>query len=305
MNNDTNIDNDLKNDISLRWYFHPNEIVRLLRAKIYENIDINIDLSPNYTNDLKIGVVIGTYGSVAYVNLALHYLKNVNKIDKILVHDDCSPKKDELKKLCEEYNVDFYSTESNMFYKTSIGSIGDQNCFFEGLKWAKENKLDILVKFSRRLIPCFEWVSDFKDLVLKSDGLTFSSYCKQDNFPIRTECIAMNVNAWTNEFVMKILNFYIKNNICVFAEFFNDEMAKQIDFQNFSEKYKNYKKENFTGYTYSGYVHWYDILGKNRYTKDDRNENVLWHMYSTPEDYLNKSNEIFKDKYKLDDFKNI
>ena len=292
-------------EISLKWYFHPNEIVRMMRTKIYDNIDLKTDLTPNYTKNLKVGVVIGTYGAMPYIDLGLHYLKNVNGIENILVHDDCSPEKDKLKDLCDSYNVEFYSTEKNLYHKTCVGSLGDQNCFYEGLKWAKNKNLDILIKFSRRLIPCYRWIDDFKDLVLKSDGITFSSYCEKDKFPIRTECIGMNVNAWSNKFVLNIMDFYLKNQIMTFAEFFMDNIAKQLDYQNFSKKYEQYKKENFTGFTHSGYVHWYDLLGTNRYNIDNRHENVLWHMYSSENDYLNKIKEIFKDKYILNDVKDI
>ena len=292
-------------EISLKWYFHPNETIRMMRTRLFESINIETNLTPKYSNDLKIGVVIGTYGATSYIDLGVHYLKNINGIDKILIHDDCSPEKDDLKRLCDENKIDFYSTNENMFHKRYVGSIGDQNCFFEGLKWAKENNLDILIKFSRRLIPCYRWIDDFKKLVIDSDGITFSSYCEQDKFPIRTECIAMNVNAWTNPFILNAMEFYIKNKICNFAEFFVDSLAKQLDYQNFSEKYEKYRKEHFTGQLHSGYVHWYDLLGTNRYNTNNRHKNVLWHMYSSENDYLNEINKIFKDKYKLENFKNI
>jgi hypothetical protein len=113
------------------------------------------------------------------------------------------------------------------------------------------------------------------------------------------------VNAWTNKFVLNLMNFYIKNEFPIFAEFLIDNLAKQLDYQNFSEKYKKYKEKHFTGFTYSGYVHWYDLLGINRYNKEKRSNDVLWHMYSNEEDYLNKINEIFKDKYSIENFKNI
>lgn len=292
-------------DISLKWYFHPNEIVRLMRSRVLDNIDTNVNLSPNYNKDLKIGVVIGTCGATPYIDLGLHYLKNVNNIEKILVHDDCSFEKDELKKLCDNYNVDFYSTEKKLWAKACIGSLGDQNCFFEGLQWAKNNNLDILIKISRRLIPCYRWIDDFKNLVKETDGITFSSYCEKDKFPIRTECMAMNVKAWTNPYILNIMKFYLKNQFCTFAEFLMDNLAKQLDYQNFSEKYNNYKNEHKFGFTYSGYVHWYDLLGKNRYLKDDRHENVLWHMYTNEETYLEEINKIFPNKYDLNKVKTL
>ena len=278
------------------YYFHQNEIVRIMRVRLLDSIDPQVDLSPNYSNDLKIGVVIGTCGATPYIDLQLHYLKNINKIDKILVHDDCSSEKEQLKELCNQYNVDFYSTPKNLFHKACVGSIGDQSCFYEGLLWAKRNNIDILVKLSRRLIPCYKWIDDFKKLILESNGLTFSSFCTKDPFPIRTECIGMNVNAWTNNYTMNHLKSSIDNEFPLFAEYWFDAMAKQIDDQNFSENHSQ---------LYSGYVHWYDLLGTCRFNTSNRHENVLWHQYSTENDYLKKLNEIFKDKYIISDLNKL
>jgi hypothetical protein len=270
-----------------------------------DSINLQSNLTPSYDENLKIGVVIGTYGASPYVDLGLHFLKNVNKIDKILVHDDCSSERDKLQDLCKKYNVDFYSTPKNLWHKSCVGSIGDQNCFYEGLRWAKNNNLDILVKISRRLIPCFNWVDNLKQLVLESDGLTFSSFCTRDLFHFRTEMTAMNVNAWNDPYILNSMKWYIDNEFPVFAEFWNHELAKQIDFQNFSSKYETFRKSHFTGYKNSGYVHWTEILGTNRYTNDGRNKSVLWHMYNSESDYYEKSKEIFGNKYSLNDFKNI
>lgn len=309
MNNTTNT-STIK-DRSLMWYFHPNEIVRMMRSQIYDDIDMNVDLTPNYTSDPKIGVVIGTYGAIPYIDLALHYLINVNGIKHVLIHDDGSDQIKGFQKVQNIYNkipgvkVDLYSTGKNLWHKSCIGSLGDQNCFAIGLKWAKENNCDILLKFSRRLIPCFKWVDDFKKLVIDSDGITFGSYCLKDKFPLRTELLGMNVNAWTNEYTMNILSWFIENEYPTFAEFFMDKMAKILDFHNFSKKYKDWKESHYYGFLHSGYVHWYDILGTDRYSNKDRNLNVLWHQFKNEEAYLVESKNVFGDKYNLNDFKNI
>jgi hypothetical protein len=192
-----------------------------------------------------------------------------------------------------------------MWHKSCIGSIGDQNCFYHGLKWAKAKNLDILIKFSRRLIPCYRWIDDFKKLVLESDGITFGSYCVKDMFDMRTELLAMNVNAWSNDFTLTQMKLNIENEYPIFAEFWMHEMSKTLDAQNFSNKYKKWKEDNFIGYQRSGYVQWNDILGINRYTSEKRHNDVLWHMYNTEEDYYNNSKNIFNDKYSLNDFKNV
>lgn len=293
---------------SLMWYYHPNEIIRLLRTRIINDINKDVDLTPSYSNNPSIGVVIGTCdGSIPYVDLSLHYLINVNKINYILIHNDGNLDVDKLKELQKTYKdkckvLDIIAYKNKHFYKNSVGSVGDQQAFFQGLAWAKDLNLDILVKISRRLIACFNWVDNLKLLIKESDGITFSSYCEKDKFPMRTECLAMNVKAWTNDYTMTQLSWYIKNSFPLFAEFYMSEMAKVLDYSNFSKKYEKFKKKNRTGYVYSGYVHWYDVLGINRYNNKSRNENVLWHQYSSKEDYLNECKKIFGDKYSLDDF---
>ena len=63
-----------------------------------------------------------------------------------------------------------------------------------------------------------------------------------------------------------------------------------------------YKREHFTGELRSGYVHWKDLLGVDRYSKQGRRDGVLWHQYSRNEDYLLASEKVFGSKYRLEDF---
>lgn len=278
---------------SLQWYFHPIETIRMLRYFQFNiKFDNTVDYTPHYSNNPEIGVVIGTCGSLPYIKLHLHYLKNINGINKILVHDDCSNEKDELKKLCDQYNVDFYSTNSPMFYKEQVGSVGDTNAIYQGLLWAKQNNIEILVKLSRRLIPCYEWKTDLIELVKSSDAITFSSYCTKDPFNIRTECMGMYVPAWTKQYPLQCMQFTIENEIPIFAEFWFHELTKTLSGNNYSEKWFNYCKQNKFGYLHSGYAHWKTIAGTCRFNNDNRHENTLWHMYSKDEEYLNKLNEI-------------
>jgi hypothetical protein len=205
------------------------------------------------------------------------------------------------KALCESYNVDFYSTEKPMFYKSCVGSIGDTNAIYEGLLWAKNKNLDILVKLSRRLIPCYEWKSKLIELAKESNASTFSSYCTKDPFNIRTECIAFNVNVWTKQYPLQCMKFTIDNELVIFAEVWFHELAKTLSGNNFNEKWLTYCKNNNFGYLHSGYAMWQDILGTCRYTDENRHIDTLWHMYNKPEDYLNELNKHVKDKYTIND----
>lgn len=292
----------------LNWVYHPIQQVRMLRYNILQDIPINTNLTPKYSENPSIGVVIGTNGSVPYIDLQLHSLININGIKHILIHDDGSNEQVQLIKLINQYNsnghkVDFYSTGTNMWHKSSVGSIGDQNCFLVGLQWAKSKNLQVLVKFSRRLIPLYNWVQPFKQLILQSDGITFSSYCYKDLFPIRTQLMGMNVKAWTNDYTIGMMKKFIKMQYPVFAQYFMDSMAKVLDHHNFSRRYENWKHQFRTGYIHSGYVHWYDIIGTCRYNEQNRHPNVLWHMYCDQSRYLQQSQKIFGNKYTIDDFK--
>lgn len=297
-------------DKALMWYFHPSEIIRLMRVKLYDNISSEIDLTPKYENDLKISVVINSFGNIPYLNLALYYLINVNHIYDILVYNDFNSNENDVKLLCKSFkafnsklNITFHSPEKQLWRNESVGSINDLNCFYIGLNWAKEIKSDILIKFDEKLIPCYKWIDDFKDLVLKSDGITFSSYSEKNKFPFRLDCVAMNVNAWTNSFVIDHIRWQIDNEFPVYSEFWFDQMAKQLDFQNFSEKYNKFKKENYNEFIYSGYVHWYDILGIDlKSNKKRKNDKILWKDFKSKEDYFNESKKIFGNKYEVEKF---
>lgn len=286
---------------SLQWYFHASECARMLRYYQFNlKFDNTVNYTPKYSKNPTIGVVIGTSGSIPYIDLQLHYLKNVNGIKNILVHDDCSDKKEELIELCKSYNVDFYSPEKPMFYQANVGSIGDTNAIYEGLLWANRNNIEILVKLSRRLIPCYEWKSKLISLAKQSDAITFSSYCSQDPFNIRTECIGFYVPAWTKNYPLECMLFTIKNELPIFAEFWFHELSKTLSGNNYSEKWFNYCKKNKFGYLHSGYAMWQDINGTCRYNNMNRRKNTLWHMYSTKEDYLTELNNIFPNKYSLE-----
>ena len=271
---------------SMQWYFHPDESIRLLRYFQYNLIfDNNIDYTPVYTNNPNIGVVISTYGNLSYVELHLHYLKNINGINKILVHDNCSDNNEQLKSLCAKYNVDFYSPSTPLFFHEGVGNIGDVNSIYQGLLWAKYNNLDILVKFSDKLIPCYEWKTDLITLAKKSNAITFSSYCTKDLYNMRTECIGLNVQAWSKQYPLQCIQFIINNELPILEHIWFHELSKTLSGNNYSDTWINYCKANKYGYLHSGYAMWQTILGTNRHTDENRHKNTLWYMYSKDEDY--------------------
>ena len=299
------VENSKDIETSLKWYFHPAETVRMLRYfQFNTKFDNTVDYTPHYSTTPNLGVVIGTYGCTPYIELQLYFLKIINKIDYILIHDDCSPEQNKLKELAEQYNVDFYSTSERLWHQTNVGSLGDHHAFFYGLQWAKSKNIDILVKLSRRLIPCFEWKNSLINLAIQTDASTFGSYCTTDPFNLRTEGIALNVDIWTKDYPMFNFAWTIKNEYSVFTEFWMHELAKTLSGNNYSEKWWNYIKNNKAGYLHSGYAIWKDILGTNRFNSDDRAGYTLWHKYTPIKEYLSVSKEVLGNKYTITDFEN-
>lgn len=248
-------------DKALMWYFHPNELIRMMRCNVFENISLDVNLTPKYMDDFSIGVVIYSKGNVLNVDSLLQSLINENKIKNILIYSDGQNNLDQIQKLQNKYNkneikIEVYSTENSLWEKEGIGSIGEQNCFLIGLEWAKKNNLDILVKISETLNISFNWINDFKKLVKNSDGITFGFYDEKNKVPLKTNILAMNVNAWSNSYVIDMLSWFVQNEFTIFSDHLIDKLAKVLDYQNFSKKYENWKQIHKTGYIHSGYVHW-------------------------------------------------
>ena len=154
----------------MEYINHPNEVLRLLRYFVRPQMDPEERILPEYPADPKLGVVISTYGSIPFLDLNLHYLVNVNHL-RVLIHDDCSPARNELIALCQRYapHVDLYSTAERMWHKEKIGVIGDTNSFLVGLQWAQQNGFDLLLKLSRRMVALKEFASEFSHLKEPSD----------------------------------------------------------------------------------------------------------------------------------------
>lgn len=286
------------------WYFHPSETVRMLRYfQFNSKLDPAIDLTPNYSDNIEVGVVINANNKPAYVELQLYYLTQLNKINSVLIYDNCSEKKEQLQQLAKKYNVDFYSTESPLLVDKQLGSLAELNCFYIGLMWANDKKLDILVKLEDKFIPCCNWINELKCLALATDATTFTSWCEKYTLPARTECIALHVKTWIHQFALYNFKFCVENEMCVYIEIWIHEIIKALSYQNNSSKWNQYIKNNNVGYMYSGYAVWQDLLGTNRENNDNKNFNVLWHEKDKTEDYLRITNKIFPNKYSIDDFK--
>jgi hypothetical protein len=174
--------------------------------------------------NLKIGVVIGTYASLPYINLGLESWKRNYPHVSMLVHDDCSRSQNSLEKLCNEYGCDF---ETNNFRMPPC--VGDLTAYLGGFYWAQENNIDILVKMSRRFIPTFDWTIEMLDQMQESQFATYTSYCDHFNFGFRSECVAMHVPTWFNAGLVSQIKDKVIDCKEIFVEGFLHQLAKSIN----------------------------------------------------------------------------
>ena len=164
------------------------------------------------------------------------------------------------------------------------------------------NKLDILVKFSRRFVCVSEFATRLKALALASDAFTFGLDCAFGGLPLRTECVAFNVKAWTQPWVSNCLNSLVKGRVPIFAEFWFYDMAHTIAYGNGSEKYREFMRKQNRGPMADCYAAWRDLLPPSR---REKSPNALWHQVDAVEDYAAAAEAAFPGRYKVDDFRNV
>jgi hypothetical protein len=250
------------------------------------NLDemLGIKLIPNH---FKMGLVIGTYGTPAYIHLFLESAKRNFSHIPILVHDDCSGC-EELKKIVSSYGQEFSTNENHCGH-----GAGDIQVILGGLRWASSINLDILVKMSRRFIPFFDWTPGLKDTVLKSQHTTFANKCGHFKFPLRSECFGMYVPAWIKK--RDELEKLAVNGIKVEQDLmdFIKEFAKPTCYLN-----ENYIAKNATMDYFSQYYGVWSDIGDNRMKVVP---DVLWHDCCDISRYIKKSAE-YNLPYKAKDF---
>jgi hypothetical protein len=231
------------------------------------------------SSEPSIGLVIGTFAAVPYIHLQLESRKRNYPNLPVLVHDDGSHLQKELRELCAQYNADFTSLEQR-----STHFIGDMVAFVAGLDWAKEKKLDLLVKFSRRFIPLFNWLPEIQELAFMTQYATYSSRCVNHGFGFRTECVAMHVQSWFDTGAVERIREQIQINQGCFVEKFIHDLAREVHQLN-CEQNREYEKFGGKPEPVAAYGDWL-LSGIGRYVPRPR---VLWHNYTSPSDYAQRA----------------
>ena len=274
---------------------------------------------------MKLGIVVGTHGTPAFIHLHLEISKRLYP-EKILIVDDNSCESDKIKNLCEEYSVDFLpetgSTKGfyDSIYKVCINCkqekltindicekcnkhfLGDISLTASGLRWAKTNNVELLVKFSRRFIPLYDWRQELVRIALTTNYPAYTSWDEDSKFGFKTEAVAFTVDDWIKYGAVDIMenckpalaeSFMWANCLRLFE-------IKKINEQKFSfdqfrpiDPYwhliKNYQL---------GYGQWF-IAGTAR---SQRLSWRLWHHVNSPADYLYLANSLGINCYTEKDF---
>jgi hypothetical protein len=252
--------------------------------------DVDEIVSP----DPSVGVIIGTFAALPYVHLHLESWKRNFPSVPVLVHDDCSPQREELATLCREYGAEFYCRQ-----KRGRKTVGDMNTYPHGIEWAVEAGIEIVVKMSRRFIPVYDWVPGLKRLAWESQLATYSESCRHFDFGFRTECVGFHVPSWVESGQVKNMQRLVVENRPMFVESEVHEMARVVH-QEVIRKCRRsalYSKKHPRSEFSEGYAAW-DIMPPRRL---DRSARILWHDSHLAWDYARQA-DAYGLPYKESDF---
>ena len=228
-----------------------------------------------------IGIVIGTYASLPYVHLQLESIKRLHPALPVLVHDDCSPQQSQLIDLCRQYGADFVTTTRHAGHPN-----GDAAAFAAGLRWARCKGFRLLVKISRRWIWKEPWLESLLDIEAASHCLTYSNLTTAYGIGFRTECIGLNVQAWSQPSILQRIDYLTCHPVDGYLEAHIHKIAKDIEAADASAAC--YHKALIRQPDALGYGVW-DALGTSR---TDKMASRLWHDIDQPADYAAYAQEL-------------
>lgn len=230
----------------------------------------------------RVAVVIGSFAALPYVHLHLEARRRFYPEVPLLVHDDASPCAGELEALCRGYGA-----ELAVNVERYPACKGDLTAMAGGLLWAQELGVELLVKMSRRFVPCMRWVDDLVALAEESQYATYSAWTKTFNYGFRTECLAFAVEEWIGRELLHELIGLIFSPHEPFVEGHLHNMARRAAVRN-TEAARAYDAAlGARPRDRDGYAPW-PFLRTDRLEK---NGDFLWHDWAHPRDYARKAEE--------------
>jgi len=225
----------------------------------------------------SVGLVVGTFASVPYVHLHLETRRRYYPDVPLLVHDDASPRRDELERLCEEYGCEFESNDSRR-----RPFVGDVSCFLGGLLWGRQNRLELVVKMSRRFIPLGDWTPGLRTVALASQYPTYCNHTESFGFGFRSECVGMAVKSWFDDRVPEELAMVAVSPEVPFVEGMVHNIARRLAKFRCERALEWDAAHGERPPDRDGYAPW-PFMGTDRCS---RYPEYLWHDSSNPADYF-------------------
>lgn len=180
-----------------------------------------------FTEPPMVGLVVGTFGSPAYVHLHLEARRRFYPYIPLLVHDDGSDVADTLESLCHDYGAHFETNAVRAGHQH-----GDLSALLGGLLWAKRLDIPLLAKMSRRFIPVTDWSAALASLAMESQYATYSSWTHSWDFGFRTECLAVAVQTWHELGLVDQLLCKFLSGSPLLMEAFVHDLARQAALKN-------------------------------------------------------------------------
>lgn len=241
----------------------------------------------------RIGVVLGTYAAAPYVHLFLESAKRNFPHIPIMILDDGSPDFPYIIEHTKNYNAEFVCNSVRLGH-----NFGDLNVHFFALVWGKSKNFDIVVKFSRRLLPLYDWTKDLAKIAYETQYATYTN--GEESLGFRTECIAYHVNSWFDSGLVKgLTKDYYEHVGSHLVESHIHNLARELQ-KIACEHNAAYVEQHPKSIYLNAYGDW-DLIEPQRTKKTSK---VLWHHCNNAEDYLAVS-EKFGLPYKINDFKNV
>ena len=228
---------------------------------------------------MKIGFVIGTYGTPSYVELNVRKLLSFGiEPEDILVIDDASGD-EKLPAICKELGVGFESNEKNLGHFP-----GDFHVFARAVEFGIENQHDIVVKVSRRFVCLQDPRPSLEQLHERFNASCYGTRNPILLLPLRTEFVALNVSHW-KYFISELENQgYDQDNRAGTFEHWFVEIAKVVQMLHLRySKNVDYKDLQRFGFIYWDFVH---------FNVSYRSEKQLWHFANEPKDYFETAKSI-------------
>lgn len=244
----------------------------------------------------SIGLVIGSYGSPAYMHLQLASWKHLYPTIPLLIHDDSSNESDQIANLCQAYGASFYKTEKREGHQE-----GDLSACIKGLEFGRDNKVDIMVKLSRTWVPLTNFVPSLQQVAYETQYATYSNRCESCNYRFRTECIGWHVPTYVEKgHLDKMKNgLRLRSQSWNYMEIYLHHIAEDVVIKSTCFANVRYRKSENRHHEYLHYGIW-------DWMDDDcckQNNRWIWHRRNSPLDY-HKLSLFYGLSYAMEAFEN-